>query len=131
MKEIYNLSKKYNFKIIEDASHALGSKYYNYKVGSCKFSEMTVFSFHPVKNITTGEGGMVLTNKKTLSDKVKSLRTHGINYDSRKFVNRLSNLKGYYQQIDLGLNYRMSDISAALGISQLKRLKIFYKKRNK
>ena len=130
MKKISDLSKKYNFKVIEDASHALGSKYYNHKVGSCKFSEMTVFSFHPVKNITTGEGGMILTNKKILSDKVRSLRTHGINYDTTKFENKLSNLKGYYQQIDLGLNYRMSDISAALGISQLKRLKVFLKKRN-
>ena len=130
MKKIYSLSKKYNFKIIEDASHALGSKYFNSLVGSCKYSDLAVLSFHPVKNITTGEGGMVLTNNKFLSDKIRNLRTHGIEYDVKKFKNRLSNLQGYYQQTDLGLNYRMSDIAASLGISQFKRLKLFLKKRN-
>ena len=90
MKKIYSLSKKYNFKIIEDASHALGSKYFNSLVGSCKYSDLAVLSFHPVKNITTGEGGMVLTNNKFLSDKIRNLRTHGIEYDVKKFKNRLS-----------------------------------------
>lgn len=131
MLKLNKLSKKYKFKIIEDASHALGSSYKNFKVGSCKHSELTVFSFHPVKNITTGEGGIVTTNSKVLYNKIKLLRTHGITYEKKKFRKIKNSLPGYYQQINLGFNYRMSDIAAILGISQLKRLKIFLKKRNK
>jgi UDP-4-amino-4,6-dideoxy-N-acetyl-beta-L-altrosamine transaminase len=122
-KEIYNLSKIYNFKIIEDASHALGAKKNNFLVGSNKWSDFTVFSFHPVKLITTGEGGMVTTNNKNYFNRMRIFREHGLKrFKSKKPYN--------YNQIELGLNYRMTDISAALGISQLSRLNQFNKKRN-
>ncbi|MBD1141577.1 UDP-4-amino-4,6-dideoxy-N-acetyl-beta-L-altrosamine transaminase [Pelagibacterales bacterium SAG-MED32] len=128
MKRIYNLSKKYNFKIIEDASHAIGSKYKNTLTGSCKYSSITVFSFHPVKIITTGEGGIATTNSKRLMEKMQILRTHGITKNQKS----ISSKKGgwYYEQIDLGYNYRMTDISASLGISQLRRLDSYIKRRN-
>jgi len=129
MKKIYNLSKKYKFKIIEDASHALGSKYKKSKIGSCKYSDLTVFSFHPVKMITTAEGGIVTTNKKFLSEKLKIFREHGIIRDKKKFKFK-NNLQTYYEQQELGYNYRMSDVHASLGISQIKRLNNFIKKRN-
>ena len=129
MKKIYNLSKKYKFKIIEDASHALGSKYKKSKIGSCKYSDLTVFSFHPVKMITTAEGGIVTTNKKFLSEKLKIFREHGIIRDKKKFKFK-NNLQTYYEQQELGYNYRMSDVHASLGISQIKRLSNFIKKRN-
>ena len=89
MKEIYSLSKKYNFKVIEDASHALGSKIYGSKIGNCQFSDLTVFSFHPVKNITTGEGGALLQMIKTLRKNSKKARTHGISKDKKKFVKKM------------------------------------------
>ena len=130
MKEIFKLSKKYGFKIIEDSSHALGSEIYGQKIGSCKYSDLCVFSFHPVKNITTGEGGMVTTNNKVYSEKIEMLRTHGITKNKKIF--KLKNPPPWhFEQLNLGLNYRMSDIAAALGISQLKSLKYFLRSRNK
>ena len=126
MKRLFLLSKRYNFKIIEDASHALGAKYKNNKIGNCKYSEMCVFSFHPVKSITTAEGGAVTTNKKNLADKIKSLRTHGIIKDKKFFINKKNKHKlWHYEQTSLGFNYRMNDIEAALGISQIKKLEKF------
>ena len=129
MYEIYQLSKEYNFKIIEDASHAIGGEYHSKKIGSCEYSDITVFSFHPVKIITTGEGGMALTNDKKLFNRMTKLRTHGITKNSNEFKNS-SNDPWYYEQINLGFNYRMSDIHAALGLSQFNRLDIFVEKRN-
>ncbi len=128
VKKIRKLSKKYNFKIIEDASHALGAKTRFNKVGDCKFSDITVFSFHPVKMITTAEGGVATTNNKFYADKMSMLRTHGIKHQNLK--NKKKNKPWYFEQIYLGLNYRMNDIEAALGISQLKRLNKFIQKRN-
>src|SRR4030042_1169247 len=118
MEQIYKLSKTYNFTIIEDACHAIGGSYNNIKIGSCNFSDMAVFSFHPVKTITTGEGGMVLTNRSDLYDKLISLRTHGITRNSHLMTDK-SHGPWYYQQIDLGMNYRITDIQAAMGLSQL------------
>lgn len=129
MKSIYKLSKKYGFKIIEDASHAIGGKYLNQPIGCCSYSDITVFSFHPVKIITTGEGGMALTNKKKYADKMRLLRTHGITREP-KLMKCKSPGQWFYQQIDLGYNYRMTDIQAALGISQFKRLDSIVSKRN-
>ena len=128
MKDIWLLSKEYGFKVVEDACHALGSEYLNSKVGSCKYSDMAVFSFHPVKMITTGEGGAVLTNNKGLNKKVALLMNHGITKDASQFKNK-SDGDWYYEQQVLGFNYRLTDIQAALGISQLKRLDSFVKKR--
>lgn len=128
MERIYELSKKYHFAIIEDASHAVGADYKDYKVGSCKYSDMTVFSFHPVKIITTGEGGMILTNNKDLYEKLKLYRSHGITR-TPELMTHESDGSWYYQQIDLGFNYRMTDIQAALGYSQMGRLDEFVKRR--
>ena len=124
------LSKKFNFKIIEDASHALGATYRNSKIGDCKFSDITVFSFHPVRIITTGEGGAISTNNKKIDIKLKSLRSHGITkiYKNKKKI--LKQKPWMFFQDDLGLNYRLTDIQASLGISQLKKLKNFIKIRN-
>ena len=122
MPAIYYLSKRYGFKIIEDASHAIGSSYNKIKVGSCTHSDITVFSFHPVKIITSAEGGMALTNNKRIADKLFRLRTHGITNDKKKMKQRSQDEIWNYQQIDLGYNYRMNDIQAALGLSQMKRL---------
>tara|TARA_B100000212_G_scaffold291237_1_gene232890 strand:+ start:24 stop:1199 length:1176 start_codon:yes stop_codon:yes gene_type:complete len=129
MEEIYKLSKKYNFKIIEDASHALGGKYKDKPIGNCQFSNITVFSFHPVKMITTGEGGVATTNDKFLFEQMKKLRCHGITKNKNEF--RLNQEgKWHYEQNILGFNYRLSDLHASLGISQLKRLDKIVKKRN-
>jgi dTDP-4-amino-4,6-dideoxygalactose transaminase len=119
---IHKLSKKYGFKIIEDASHAIGASYDKIKVGSCKHSDITVFSFHPVKIITTAEGGMALTNDIHIAEKIIRLRTHGINNDKTKFQGTPKNMICNYQQTELGFNYRMNDIQAALGLNQIKRL---------
>ena len=129
MPAIRDLSKRYGFKIIEDASHAIGSSYNQIKVGSCTHSDITVFSFHPVKIITTAEGGMTLTNDKDVADKIYRLRTHGITNDEIKMEERPKDEIWNYQQIDLGFNYRMNDIQAALGLSQMKRLDKYVKRR--
>jgi UDP-4-amino-4,6-dideoxy-N-acetyl-beta-L-altrosamine transaminase len=126
MEEIKKLSRFYNFRIIEDASHALGAKYKGSKIGSCKYSDITVFSFHPTKIITTIEGGMACTNNKNVYDRLKSLREHGI--ERKKFLYKKKYFLNY-QQNSIGYNYRMNDIQATLGISQLSRIKLFYKKR--
>ena len=128
MKDIWNLSKEYGFKVIEDACHALGGRYLDKKVGSCEYSDMAVFSFHPVKMITTGEGGSIMTNDKTLDEKVALLRSHGITKNASQFKNE-SDGDWYYEQQALGFNYRLTDMQAALGISQLKRLDAFVNKR--
>lgn len=128
MERIYALSKKYGFTIIEDASHALGATYKDTRVGSCQYSDMTVFSFHPVKIITTGEGGMVLTNNKNLYEKLVLYRSHGITRDANKMTKEADG-PWYYQQIELGYNYRMTDIQAALGYSQMERLDTFVARR--
>ena len=129
MEEIKKLSIKYNFKIMEDASHSIGSSIGNNKTGSCEFSDLCVFSFHPVKIITTGEGGVITTNDSMLANKIKSLRSHGITREEKDFLNH-NDGGWYYEQHSLGFNYRMTDIQAALGYSQLKRLDQFIKKRN-
>lgn len=128
MKAIWKLSKEYGFKIIEDASHALGGEYLDKKIGCCEYSDMAVFSFHPVKMITTGEGGAITTNNKLLNEKIELLRSHGITKDINKFSNE-SDGDWYYEQQELGFNYRLTDIQATLGISQLKRLDEFVEKR--
>jgi len=128
MKAIWKLSKEYGFKVIEDASHALGGEYLNNKVGNCEYSDMAVFSFHPVKMITTGEGGAIMTNNEKLNEKIELLRSHGIAKDATKFDNQ-SDGDWYYEQRALGFNYRLTDIQAALGISQLKRLDSFVARR--
>ena len=131
MLAIHELSKKYNFKIIEDASHAIGASYNQIKVGSCTYSDITVFSFHPVKIVTTGEGGMALTNNTKLADKMFRLRAHGITNDKTLMHVRPKDEIWNYQQIELGFNYRMNDIQAALGLSQIKRLDDYVKIRHK
>ena len=133
MKEIHTLSKEYGFSIIEDASHAIGAKYLDRPVGCCQYSDITVFSFHPVKIITTGEGGMLLTNNTQLADTMRRQRSHGITRDTELMDNSFdSNSDGawYYQQVELGFNYRLTDIQSALGISQMQRLDEFVKKRH-
>jgi len=124
MDKIANLSQKYGFAVLEDASHAIGGRYQGQPVGNCQFSDMAVFSFHPVKIITTGEGGMVITNRLDLYEKLVRLRTHGITRNP-KLMQGESHGLWYYQQLDLGFNYRMTDIQAALGASQVRRLDEF------
>jgi len=121
MREIRDLAELYGFSVIEDASHALGAKYLDYPVGNCYYSDITVFSFHPVKIITTAEGGMALTNAPDLAEKMISYRSHGITRDQAKMTHE-SDGPWYYQQTELGFNYRMNDIQAALGTSQMSRL---------
>lgn len=121
MKRIWELSKEFGFRVIEDASHAIGAKYLNEPVGNCKYSDITVFSFHPVKIITTGEGGMALTNNPKFAARMALLRSHGITRDPHIMTHEPDG-PWYYQQIDLGFNYRMTDIQAALGINQMDRL---------
>ena len=128
MKKIKEIAKKHKLTIIEDACHALGSEYKKTKIGDCKYSDMAVFSFHPVKHITTGEGGMITTNSKTIYEKLILLRTHGITWDPDKLVNK-SHGPWYHEMQELGFNFRITDIQCALGISQLKRVKKFIKKR--
>jgi len=128
MERIAALGKRYGFTVIEDASHAIGGRYRDTNVGSCAFSDMTVFSFHPVKIITTGEGGMVLTNRQDIYEKLLRLRSHGITRDPL-FMDGEPDGPWYYQQIELGFNYRITDIQAGLGISQMRRLDEFVERR--
>tara|TARA_E500000318_G_scaffold111120_1_gene128570 strand:+ start:4593 stop:5765 length:1173 start_codon:yes stop_codon:yes gene_type:complete len=129
MEAIHELSIEYGFRIIEDASHAIGGSYKNEKVGGCRYSDITVFSFHPVKIVTTGEGGMALTNDLALVKRMARLRSHGI---TRYPAEMTCQPEGswYYQQIELGFNYRMTDIQAALGVSQMHRLDEFVTQRH-
>lgn len=128
MAAIHSLSLKYGFKIIEDASHAIGGQYKGEPIGNCRYSDITVFSFHPVKIITTAEGGMALTNNAELATRIGLLRSHGITRDP-DLMTRGMDGPWYYQQVALGYNYRMTDIQAALGISQMTRLNDYISKR--
>ena len=129
MHRIGKLAKKYGIAIVEDASHAIGASFAGEPVGNCKYSDITVFSFHPVKIITTGEGGIATTNNKELKVRMERIRSHGITRNNDEMVGA-SHGPWYYQQIELGWNYRMTDLQAALGLSQLSRLETFVKKRN-
>lgn len=129
MRQIGELSRKYGFTVIEDASHAIGGGYEETKIGSCQNSDMTVFSFHPVKIITSGEGGMVLTNREDLHEKLLLFRSHGITRQ-KELMQGEPDGEWYYQQITLGFNYRMTDIQAALGKSQLARIDEFVRRRH-
>ena len=125
---ISRLARRYRFAIIEDACHALGSSFRGRQVGACTYADLTVFSFHPVKTITTGEGGMVLTNDPELSEQLALLRSHGITREAARMQGD-SEGPWYYQQIDLGYNYRLTDFQAALGLSQIRRLEEFVQRR--
>ncbi len=126
---IHALSRRYGFRIIEDASHAIGGRYKGEPIGNCRYSDITVFSFHPVKIVTTAEGGMALTNDKELAKYMALLRSHGITREP-DLMSCEADGPWYYQQIDLGYNYRMTDIQAALGISQMTRLDEFVARRH-
>lgn len=138
MARIYALSQRYGFKVIEDASHAIGAKYRAAgpggdfePVGNCRYSDITVFSFHPVKIITTAEGGMALTNNPLLANRLQRLRSHGITSDPAEMQPRPADEIWNYQQVRLGYNYRMTDIQAALGVSQMERLQAFVDQRHR
>ncbi len=124
LEEIHKIAKQYHLTVIEDASHALGAEYKGEKIGSCRYSDMAVFSFHPVKSITTGEGGAILTNRRELYDRLILLRSHGTTKNMNKFTDYNPQTDGgwYYEMQELGYNYRITDIQCALGISQLSRL---------
>ena len=124
MKKIYSLSQEYGFKIIEDASHAIGGKYLDQPIGGCQYSDITVFSFHPVKIITTAEGGLATTNDKGLLTRMQLFRSHGVTRDPELMTKKTEG-EWYYQQVDLGFNYRMTELQAALGVSQMERLDEF------
>lgn len=121
MAAIHALAERYGFRIIEDASHAVGARYQGAPVGDCRFSDVTIFSFHPVKIITTAEGGLALTNRREIADRMRLLRTHGVTRDPAE-MEREPDGGWYYEQVALGFNYRMTDIQAALGLSQMERL---------
>lgn len=127
--DIWGLAQEFGFKVLEDASHSVGASRNGEPVGSCRWSHISVFSFHPVKIITTGEGGMALTNDEELAWRMALLRNHGITRDKERMQFDSNNL-WYYEQLDLGYNYRMTDIQAALGLSQLERLEQFVNQRN-
>jgi len=130
MAAIHSLSRKFGFKIIEDASHAIGGRYLGEPIGNCKYSDITVFSFHPVKIITTGEGGMALTNKEELGKRIARLRSHGITRDASA-MKKQPDGPWYYEQLELGYNYRMTDIQAALGVNQMRKLDSFVAERHR
>ncbi|WP_180105765.1 MULTISPECIES: UDP-4-amino-4,6-dideoxy-N-acetyl-beta-L-altrosamine transaminase [unclassified Acinetobacter] len=129
MAKIYALSQEYGFKIIEDASHAIGGKYHDVYVGAGQYSDITIFSFHPVKIVTTAEGGMALTNNAQLAQKMDLLRSHGVTRN-QDLMSKEPEGPWYYQQVDLGFNYRMTELQAALGVSQMHRLEQFVAKRH-
>ncbi len=129
MEAIYALSQQYGFKIIEDASHAIGGKYKGEPIGNCRYSDITVFSFHPVKIITTAEGGMAVTKSDELATRLGLLRSHGITRDPALMTKPMDG-PWYYQQVALGFNYRMTDIQAALGVSQMQRLEQYVTRRH-
>lgn len=128
MAAIHALAQRYGFRVIEDASHAIGARYRGEPVGNCRYSDITVFSFHPVKIITTAEGGMALTNDAALAEKMALLRSHGITREPEKMTHAPDG-PWYYQQIELGFNYRMTELQAALGLSQLDRLDVYVQRR--
>jgi len=129
MAGIHALGQKYGFKIIEDASHAIGGLYRDEPIGNCRYSDIAVFSFHPVKIITTAEGGMALTNNKVVANKMALLRSHGITRDLAQMTHATDG-DWYYQQIELGFNYRMTELQAALGVSQMARLDSYVTRRH-
>jgi UDP-4-amino-4,6-dideoxy-N-acetyl-beta-L-altrosamine transaminase len=129
MQAVHALAQRYGFKVIEDASHAIGGKYQAEFIGNCRYSDITVFSFHPVKIITTAEGGMALTNNAELANKMALLRSHGITRDPALMTHE-SDGPWYYQQVDLGFNYRMTELQAALGVSQMERLDQYVARRH-
>lgn len=129
MQEIHALAQRYGFKIIEDASHAIGARYRNEPVGNCRYSDVTVFSFHPVKIITTAEGGAALTNQAAVAEKMALLRSHGITREPAQMINTPDG-PWYYEQAMLGFNYRMTELQAALGVSQMERLDDYVAKRH-
>ena len=128
MKRIHELAQEHGFMVMEDACHAMGADYLGKKVGCCEFSDMVVFSFHPVKIVTTGEGGMILTNNEELYQKLLLFRSHGITRDENLMTHEVDG-PWYYQQLELGFNYRMTDLQAALGYSQMKRVDEFVARR--
>ena len=130
MQAIHELAKKYGFYIIEDASHAIGGKYKGEPIGNGRYSDITIFSFHPVKIITSAEGGAAVTNREDLAEKMLLLRSHGITRDE-ELMSKAADGPWYYQQIELGYNYRMTELQAALGLSQMQRLEAFVIKRHK
>ena len=127
MKSIYALSKKYGFSILEDASHAIGGKYLDKPVGNCQYSDISVFSFHPVKIITSGEGGAALTNNPVLDKNMRLFASHGITRDIELMESEPEG-PWYYEQISLGSNYRMTEFQAALGLNQMSRIDNFIEK---
>jgi len=129
MQAIYALSLRYGFHIIEDACHAIGGRYLDKPIGGCQYSDISVFSFHPVKIITTAEGGMAVTNNKNWANKMARLRSHGITRDSELMIGQADG-QWTYQQLELGFNYRMTELQAALGVSQLKRIDDFIAQRH-
>ncbi|OXL20541.1 UDP-4-amino-4,6-dideoxy-N-acetyl-beta-L-altrosamine transaminase [Psychrobacter sp. DAB_AL32B] len=129
MQAIHELAKKYGFKIIEDASHAIGGKYQDVPIGNSRYSDITIFSFHPVKIVTSAEGGAAVTNRADLAEKMLLLRSHGITRDDG-LMTQIMDGPWYYQQIALGFNYRMTELQAALGLSQMQRLEEFVIKRH-
>ncbi len=129
MRAIHALGQRYGFRIVEDASHAVGARYLGEPVGNCRYSDITIFSFHPVKIITTAEGGMAMTNDPALAARMERLRSHGITRDPAAMEGD-SEGPWYYQQIELGYNYRITDLQAALGLSQLARLDDYVSRRH-
>ncbi|GAB6389766.1 UDP-4-amino-4,6-dideoxy-N-acetyl-beta-L-altrosamine transaminase [Stutzerimonas marianensis] len=129
MQAIHAMAQRYGFKVIEDASHAIGGKYQGEFIGNCRYSDVTIFSFHPVKIITTAEGGMALTNHAELANQMNLLRSHGITRDPAQMTHE-SDGPWYYQQIDLGFNYRMTELQAALGFTQMERLDQYVARRH-
>lgn len=128
MEAIHRLGQRYGFHIVEDASHAIGGRYRGEAVGNCRYSDITVFSFHPVKIVTTAEGGAALTNDARLAQRMALLRSHGVTRDPA-LMTHAPDGPWYYQQVDLGFNYRMTDMQAALGLSQMERLDVYVARR--